>query len=186
MALKRSAAHIAFFSFVKGISCARRRAAAMRERLPAPAARGMAGMVCTKACLSYFQGASAPIASTGRQGNCCSACAANGVRCGADAECSFPDGHAHRGRRREQGERPGRGVRTRVPYGVWAEVSAAPGSHLCGVNFPGNVLHPTSAIMGLYLDLVQFFRIIAPAGCLHISRKETYARLRNKISGFLK
>ena len=35
MALKRSAAHIAFFSFVKGISCARR-AAAMRERLPAP------------------------------------------------------------------------------------------------------------------------------------------------------
>ena len=60
------------------------------------------------------------------------------------------------------------------------------GSHRGGVNFPGNALHPTGAIMGLYCDLVQFFLISAPVGCLHISRKGTYARFRNKISGLLK
>ena len=39
----------------------------------------------------------------------------HGVRRGADAGCSFPDGHAQRSRRREQREQPGGGVRTRVP-----------------------------------------------------------------------
>ena len=211
---------------------------------PRPAARDMACAVYTKACTPCFQGALAPHRIHWTAGKLLFRLQSeHGVRCGADAECSFPDGHAHRGRRREQGEQQGGGVRTRLTIRQSSNCTARPqararraarrrcadphdyrrqssnctakpqtranraarlrcadplalrspgrgfgrtGSHRGGVNFPGNALHPTGAIMGLYCDLVQFFLISAPVGCLHISRKGTYARFRNKISGLLK
>ena len=104
----------------------RGRAVAMWERRPAPAARGMTGSaIPCPAPLHYmtrklaspcFQGAWAPHRIHWTAGKLTSRLQSkHGVRRGADAGCSFPDGHAQRSRRREQREQPGGGVRTRVP-----------------------------------------------------------------------
>ena len=66
------------------------------ERRRAPAARYMTGLVYTIACHSLFPGAYAPIASTGRQGNCHFACRAS-TECEATQlrnAVSQPDTHS--------------------------------------------------------------------------------------------
>ena len=76
------------------------RAAAMRERRPAPAAQGMTGTVYTKACISLFPGASAPHCIHWTAGKLLFRLQSeHRVRSGAAAGCSFPDGHAQRSRR---------------------------------------------------------------------------------------
>ena len=60
----------------------------------------IAGTVCTKACTPYFQGASAPHRIHWTAGKLLFRLQSeHGVRCGAAAECSFPDGHTQRSRR---------------------------------------------------------------------------------------
>ena len=64
-----------------------------------------------KPAIPYFQARQRPIASTGRQGNCHSACRAS-TECDAAQmrnAVSLPDTHS---------EAKGVGVRTRVPYGA--------------------------------------------------------------------
>ncbi len=121
--------------FLNRLTRLRRWAVAMWGAPPRPAARVMTGRgvslpcpaqdmavtVCTKACTPYFQGAQAPHRIHWTAGKLLFRLQSeHGVRCGADAECSFPDGHAHRGRRREQGEQQGGGVRTRMTIGAKA------------------------------------------------------------------
>ena len=84
----------------------RRRAAATWERRSAPAARGINGTAYTKACTSYFRGASAPHRIHWTAGKLPFRLQSkHGVRSGADAECSLPAGHAQRSRSCEHGER---------------------------------------------------------------------------------
>ena len=87
----------------------------MWERRPAPAARNktkygvslpcpaqdMLDAVYAKACHSLFPGASAPHRIYWTAGKLPFRLQSeHGVRCGAAAECSFPDGHAQRSQRR--------------------------------------------------------------------------------------
>ena len=128
MALKRSAAHIAVLNRLALAAAGGCYVGAP----PRPAARSMkffsllcpvtpniAGTACIKACLSLFpRRVSAHCIHWTAGKRQFRLQSKHGVRCGADAECSLPAGHAQRSRRREQSERPGGGVRTRVPYEV--------------------------------------------------------------------
>ena len=72
------------------------------------AAQDIAGAVYTKACHTLFPRRVSAHCIHWTAGKLLFRLQSeHGVRSGADAECSFPDGHAQRSRRREQSERPG-------------------------------------------------------------------------------